>query len=112
MTRLAVALGGQAQTLSGLCGLGDLVLTCSSVQSRNMSFGKALGEGQSAEAILAERNSVTEGVATAPALIALAEREGVSMPICEAVDDTLSNRMSLDEAIRDLLSRPFTQETS
>lgn len=55
---------------------------------------------------------MTEGVATAPALIALAEREGVSMPICEAVDDTLSNRMSLDEAIRDLLSRPFTQETS
>ncbi|MEM5515851.1 NAD(P)H-dependent glycerol-3-phosphate dehydrogenase [Henriciella sp. AS95] len=112
MTRLTVALGGQASTLSGLCGLGDLVLTCSSVQSRNMSFGKALGEGQSADDILAERNSVTEGVATAPALMALAEREGVSMPICKAVDDILSNRMSLDAAINALLSRPFTQETN
>ncbi|MGB3624229.1 MAG: NAD(P)H-dependent glycerol-3-phosphate dehydrogenase [Henriciella sp.] len=112
MTRLAVAMGGQAATLSGLCGLGDLVLTCSSVQSRNMSFGKALGEGQSAEAILEERNSVTEGVATAPALMAMAEREGVSMPICEAVDDILSGRTSLDSAITTLLSRPFTQETT
>lgn len=111
MTRLAVAMGGQAATVSGLCGLGDLVLTCSSVQSRNMSFGKALGEGQAADAILAERNSVTEGVATAPALMALAKQEGVTMPICQAVDDILSGRASLDSAIHALLSRPFTQET-
>ena len=110
MTRLAVALGGQAKTLGGLCGLGDLVLTCSSVQSRNMSFGKALGEGRKASDILAERNSVTEGVATAPALIALADRHGVSMPICAAVDDILAERTSLDGAMKMLLDRPFTQE--
>ncbi|MEQ9315622.1 MAG: glycerol-3-phosphate dehydrogenase, partial [Henriciella sp.] len=66
---------------------------------------------KTAEAILAERNSVTEGVATAPALMALASREGVSMPICQAVDDILSGRASLDSAIHTLLSRPFTQET-
>lgn len=110
MTRLAVALGAQPQTLAGLCGLGDLVLTCSSVQSRNMSFGKALGEGKSAEDILGERNSVTEGVATAPALMALAQREKVDMPICESVAAILSGHKSLNEAMQDLLARPFTQE--
>ncbi|WP_084399316.1 NAD(P)H-dependent glycerol-3-phosphate dehydrogenase [Henriciella aquimarina] len=111
MTRLAVALGGQAPTLAGLCGLGDLVLTCSSVQSRNMSFGKALGEGRSAADILAERNSVTEGVATAPALMELAARHQTDMPISEAVDNILSGRLSLDAAMQSLLSRPFTQES-
>lgn len=110
MTRLAVAMGGEAQTMAGLCGLGDLVLTCSSVQSRNMSFGKALGEGQSAESILAARNSVTEGVATAPALIELARKHEVQMPICQAVDDILAGRSSLDDAMTALLSRPFTRE--
>ena len=110
MTRLTVAMGGEAQTLSGLCGLGDLVLTCSSVQSRNMSFGKALGEGQSAEEILGARNSVTEGVATAPALIKLARKNGVQMPICQAVDDILAGRASLQGVISALLSRPFTEE--
>lgn len=110
MTRLAVAMGAEAQTLAGLCGLGDLVLTCSSVQSRNMSFGKALGEGRAAADILAERNSVTEGVATAPALIQLAAKHGVQMPICEAVNAVLSGEASLDQAISALLARPFTQE--
>ena len=110
MTRLAVAMGAEAQTLAGLCGLGDLVLTCSSTQSRNMSFGKALGEGQKAEDILNARNSVTEGVATAPALIELAERQGVAMPICQAVNDILNGSKNVDEAINTLLSRPFTQE--
>ncbi|WP_300377763.1 NAD(P)H-dependent glycerol-3-phosphate dehydrogenase [Henriciella sp.] len=110
MSRLAVAMGAQPGTLSGLCGLGDLVLTCSSVQSRNMSFGKALGEGRSARDVLAERNSVTEGVATAPAIATLAETHGIEMPICEAVDDILSERASLDTAMNNLLSRPFTQE--
>ncbi len=111
MTRLAVAMGGQAATLGGLCGLGDLVLTCSSVQSRNMSFGKALGEGRKAEDILAERNSVTEGVATAPALLELAARHNVDMPISQAVADILSGRSTLDAAMTALLNRPFTQES-
>ena len=111
MNRLAVSLGAHADTLSGLCGLGDLVLTCSSVQSRNMSFGKALGEGRVAADILAERQSVTEGVATAPALVAMAKREQVDMPICEAVDAILAGRITLKDAMASLLSRPFTQES-
>ena len=110
MTRLAMAMGGERATLAGLCGLGDLVLTCSSVQSRNMSFGKALGEGRTAGDILSERNSVTEGVATAPAITTLAKDHGVEMPICEAVDNILSERVSLDTAMENLLARPFTQE--
>ncbi len=111
MQRLAVALGAEARTLSGLCGLGDLVLTCSSTQSRNMSFGKALGEGQTIKGILASRTSVTEGVATTPALLALADQHGVELPICQAVGAILSGKLSVKEAIADLLSRPFKDET-
>lgn len=110
MTRLAVAMGAKAETLAGLCGLGDLVLTCSSPQSRNMSFGLALGQGKSAEAILAERRAVTEGVATAPALIQLAERHGVEMPICARIDEILSGQRSVEEAIHMLLNRPYRGE--
>lgn len=110
MTRLGVAMGAKPETLAGLCGLGDLVLTCSSTQSRNMSFGKALGEGQSAADILASRNAVTEGVATAPAMVALAAREQVDMPICAAVDAILSGEASVNEAINQLLARPFKGE--
>jgi len=111
MQRLAVALGAEEKTLSGLCGLGDLVLTCSSTQSRNMSFGKALGEGQSMADILASRNSVTEGVATAPALLELAARHSVELPICSAVGAILSDKLSVEDAIKELLSRPFKEES-
>ena len=110
MTRLGVALGGRAETLAGLCGLGDLVLTCSSTQSRNMSFGKALGEGRRAAEILAERRAVTEGVATAPAMVQLALRAGVEMPICSAVDDILAERVSVEQAMAALMSRPYKGE--
>ena len=112
MTRLGIALGGQRETLAGLCGLGDLVLTCSSPQSRNMSCGLALGRGVSLDDIMAGRRAVTEGVASAPAVVALAKRHGVEMPICEAVDDILAGRSSVDDAIEALLSRPFTLETA
>lgn len=111
MKRLAVALGARETTLSGLCGLGDLVLTCSSTQSRNMSFGKALGEGQTVEDILNSRASVTEGVATTPALLALAARHQVELPICAAVGTILSGKHSVQEAIIGLLSRPFKEES-
>jgi glycerol-3-phosphate dehydrogenase (NAD(P)+) len=111
MTRLGEALGGRRETLAGLCGLGDLVLTCSSPQSRNMSCGLALGRGESLEAILGARTAVTEGVATAPALTELARRHGVEMPICEAMDAVLAGRISVDEAIDALLARPFRTET-
>ncbi|MEM9938996.1 MAG: NAD(P)H-dependent glycerol-3-phosphate dehydrogenase [Pseudomonadota bacterium] len=110
MTRLGIALGGRAETLSGLCGLGDLVLTCSSTQSRNMSFGKALGEGRAAADILAERQAVTEGVATAPAMVQIAEREGIEMPICASVNAILSGRHTVEAAITELLARPFKGE--
>lgn len=110
MTRLGVAMGAKAETLAGLCGLGDLVLTCSSTQSRNMSFGKALGEGRSAAAILAERRAVTEGVATAPAMVQLAENVGVEMPICSAVNAILAEQASVQDTMMALMSRPYKGE--
>jgi len=85
MSRLGKALGAKPETLTGLCGLGDLVLTCSSEQSRNMSCGMALGKGASLAEILGERTAVTEGVATAPALLKLAQKADVEMPICAAI---------------------------
>jgi len=111
MTRLGKALGCNPETLTGLCGLGDLVLTCSSEQSRNMSCGLALGRGQSLEQIMAARNSVTEGVATAPALKEMAEKLDVDMPICGAMADILSGAISVDEAIAQLMSREHRKET-
>ena len=110
MNRLGAALGARAETLSGLCGLGDLVLTCSSTQSRNMSCGMRLGKGESLDAILASRNSVTEGVATAPALVKLAEKHGVDMPICVAVNRVLSGDISPAGAMAELLARPLKRE--
>jgi glycerol-3-phosphate dehydrogenase (NAD(P)+) len=110
MTRLAVALGAQAETLAGLCGLGDLVLTCSSPQSRNMSVGLALGRGESLDQALAGKLSVAEGVASAPAVRQLAARLGVETPICEAVAALLAGEAQVDEAIRGLLSRPLRDE--
>jgi glycerol-3-phosphate dehydrogenase (NAD(P)+) len=110
LTRLAVALGGEARTVAGLCGLGDLVLTCSSPQSRNMSLGLALGRGETLASLLADRLSVVEGVETAPAVRALAARLGVETPICEAVAAVLAGERDLDEAIGGLLSRPLRSE--
>lgn len=112
MNRLGAALGAQVETLSGLCGLGDLVLTCSSTQSRNMSCGMRLGKGESLEEILSSRNSVTEGVATAPALIRLAERHAVDMPICVAVARVLSGEITPSGAMAELLARPLKSEAS
>lgn len=111
MTRLGVALGGHARTLAGLCGLGDLVLTCSSTSSRNFSLGVALGKGHTLEQALEGKLSVAEGAATAPALIALAQSRSVDMPICEGVAAILSGRVGVAHAIEALLSRPFKTET-
>jgi glycerol-3-phosphate dehydrogenase (NAD(P)+) len=110
LTRLAVALGGEAATVAGLCGLGDLVLTCSSPQSRNMSVGLALGRGQTLEEALAGKLSVAEGVASAPAVRQLAAKLGVDVPICEAVAAILAGEAEVDDAIRGLLSRPLREE--
>ncbi|SFS37973.1 NAD(P)H-dependent glycerol-3-phosphate dehydrogenase [Brevundimonas viscosa] len=110
MTRLGVALGGRAETVSGLCGLGDLVLTCSSPQSRNMSLGLALGQGQTIEQALAGKRSVAEGYESAPAVRELAEKTGVDMPISLAVAALLAGETTVDAAIEGLLSRPLKVE--
>jgi glycerol-3-phosphate dehydrogenase (NAD(P)+) len=110
MMRLGVAMGGRAETLMGLSGMGDLVLTCSSTQSRNMSLGFALGQGQKLADILASRTSVSEGVYTASAALALAHRYKVEMPIVTAVDAILNHGAEIDRTITELLSRPLTLE--
>ena len=110
MTRLAVALGGEAETVAGLCGLGDLVLTCSSPQSRNMSLGLALGQGQTVEQALAGKRSVAEGYESAPAVRDLARKLGVETPICEAVAAVLAGETTVDIVIDGLLSRPLKVE--
>jgi glycerol-3-phosphate dehydrogenase (NAD(P)+) len=108
LARLTVALGGRAETVTGLSGLGDLLLTCTGPASRNFSLGLALGQGESLAMILANRHAVTEGVATAPALLARAK--GVEMPICEAVAALLEGQTTLREAIAALLARPRRDE--
>jgi len=110
MTRLAIAMGGKAETVAGLCGLGDLVLTCSSPQSRNMSLGLALGQGQTVEQALAGKRSVAEGYESAPAVRDLAARMGVETPICEAVAAVLAGETTVDIVIDGLLSRPLKSE--
>jgi glycerol-3-phosphate dehydrogenase (NAD(P)+) len=110
MTRIAVAKGGRLETLAGLSGLGDLVLTCTSEQSRNYTLGRALGEGTTLETILGAREAVTEGVASAPAVLDLAASLGVEMPIASAVDAVLHRGAAIDDAIGGLLSRPFKSE--
>ncbi|MFT3728846.1 MAG: NAD(P)H-dependent glycerol-3-phosphate dehydrogenase [Terricaulis sp.] len=112
LTRLGLAMGAKAETLSGLCGLGDLVLTCASLTSRNTSLGAALGEGRKLADILAERRSVAEGMESAPAVVALARKYNVEMPICEAVADILEGKIGIDAAIVALLSRPFRAENA
>lgn len=110
VVRLALSLGGQSQTLMGLCGLGDLLLTATSMQSRNYSLGAALGQGRSLEDVLGERRAVTEGVYTAEAVVALAQAQGVDMPICRAMDQILNQGVAVDAAIKELLDRPIKEE--
>ena len=110
MTRMGVALGGEAETVAGLCGLGDLVLTCSSPQSRNMSLGLALGQGQTVEQALAGKRSVAEGYESAPAVRELATKMGVEMPISLAVAALLNGETTVEAVIDDLLSRPLKVE--
>jgi glycerol-3-phosphate dehydrogenase (NAD(P)+) len=110
MVRLAQAKGGKAETLMGLSGLGDLVLTCTAMQSRNHSLGAALGEGRSLPQVQAGRRSIAEGVDTAASVTALAARLGVEMPIAGAVDAILHRGAEIDVTIERLLSRPFRSE--
>jgi glycerol-3-phosphate dehydrogenase (NAD(P)+) len=110
IARLALALGGRADTVAGLSGLGDLLLTATGPGSRNTSLGMALGRGESLADILAARQGVTEGVATAPALVARAASLGVEIPICAAVAELVSSKLSVQQAVAQLLSRPQRDE--
>lgn len=109
MLRFGEALGARAETLAGLCGMGDLVLTCTSTSSRNFSLGKALGEGRSAAELMADRRTVAEGAHTAPVLVDLAARQGVAMPIVGAVNALLGGA-GARQVVSDLLSRPLRAE--
>ena len=110
IARLGQAKGASAETLTGLCGLGDLTLTCNARQSRNYSVGIALGEGQSLQAIIGARRSVAEGVFSAASVVALAERIGVEMPISAAVDAVVNHGADIDSIVEGLLARPFKLE--
>lgn len=110
MQRLGTALGAKRETLAGLSGLGDLILTCSSDTSRNFSLGRALGEGQTLESVLGKRNSVSEGAMSAAAISQLATRHNLDLPICAAVDAILTGAQNIDAAIDGLLARPLTSE--
>ncbi len=110
LRRFGAALGARTETLMGLSGLGDLLLTCGSPQSRNMSLGRALAKGESLASVLGARRSVAEGVYTAAAVVAVAKAKGVDMPICEAVHAIVAGKISVDAAIEALLSRPQKPE--
>jgi len=110
MTRFGLARGARQETLAGMSGLGDLVLTCSSEQSRNFSLGLGLGQGKSAASLMADRRTVAEGAFTAPVLVQAAQAAGVEMPISEAVASLLEGKASVQTAIESLLARPLKEE--
>ena len=107
IARLGHAMGADYETFLGLSGIGDIMLTCSSEQSRNFSFGLALGKGQSIDKLMENRTNVTEGVHTAKAIITLAKKHNTDIPISEAVHKCLHKGLPLDEALRALLNRPM-----
>ena len=106
MTRFGLANGARRETLAGLSGLGDLVLTCSSTSSRNFSLGKGIGEGRSAAELMADRKTVAEGAFTAPVLAKLAAGKGIDMPIVAAVARLLSGAANVRDVLEELLARP------
>ncbi len=109
--RLILAVGGRAETAMGLAGLGDLVLTCASAQSRNFALGRALGAGADLARALDASAGIVEGVATAPALLGLAESRGVAMPIAAAIARVLDDPATLAAEIEGLLARPLARES-
>ena len=111
MTRFGLANGARRETLVGLSGLGDLVLTCSSTSSRNFSLGKGIGEGRSPSELMSDRRTVAEGAYTAPVLARLASQMGIDMPVVGAVDKLLSGQANVDQVLQELLARPPRPET-
>ena len=110
MRRFGLACGAKRETLSGLSGLGDLVLTCSSTSSRNYSLGVGIGEGRSAAELLSNRKTIAEGAFTAPVLARVSREKGVDMPIVNAVDALIDGRANVEQVLDELLSRPPRSE--
>jgi len=110
MVRFGETLGAKRETMMGLCGLGDLILTCSSAQSRNMSLGMALGQGKTVEEIMSSRNSVAEGYHTAGILAEIAMRKNIEMPIAGAVNKILHHGGDVKKNVQALMSRPYVSE--
>ena len=110
INRLAIALGGKEETLTGLSGMGDLLLTCNSVTSRNYSLGIKLGMGQSVEEATNGLSTIAEGMYTAKAINKLADIHNVDMPITSAVNNLIENKISLKKIIQGLLNRPIKEE--
>ncbi|HEX7819200.1 MAG TPA: NAD(P)H-dependent glycerol-3-phosphate dehydrogenase [Sphingobium sp.] len=110
MTRFGLARGARIETLTGLSGLGDLVLTCSSTSSRNFSLGKGLGEGKAAASLIADRRTVAEGAFTAPVLREAARTVGVDMPVVGAVCALLNDEAGVSDVVAALLARPIRSE--
>jgi glycerol-3-phosphate dehydrogenase (NAD(P)+) len=106
MTRFGLAMGARRETLAGLSGLGDLVLTCSSTSSRNFSLGKAVGEGRNASELMADRRTVAEGAHTAPVLHRVATERGIDMPIVAAVNALLTGNAGVEAVLEAMLTRP------
>jgi glycerol-3-phosphate dehydrogenase (NAD(P)+) len=111
MMRLGIALGAEPITFSGLSGLGDLVLTCTSTMSRNYSVGFQIGQGKAQERILQEMNAVAEGVFTTRSAFFLAQSRQVAMPITQVVYQVLYENKPAPQAVEDLMSRELKQET-
>lgn len=110
MVRFGIARGGRAETMAGLSGLGDLVLTCSSTQSRNFTLGKALGEGKPADQVIGVGTTVAEGAFTAPVLAREAYRLGIDMPVVEAVRALIEDGQEARGVVAKLLARPLRSE--
>lgn len=111
MTRLALALGGRRETLMGMCGMGDLVLTATSMQSRNFSLGFALGEGRTLAEVLGSRTAVTEGVHTSRAVMNLTRGLGIDLPVMSGIHRMLHEGASAETVVGELLARPFGDES-
>ncbi len=111
ISRLANAMGAKKETLIGLAGVGDIVLTCSHEKSRNMSLGVRIGKGETPEDILKSTGKTVEGFATSKSICSMAKESNIDMPICEALDKILNEGASVKDCIRSLMIRPMKSET-
>lgn len=111
LSRLGSVMGAQGETLTGLSGLGDLVLTCSSTQSRNFSFGMRLGEGFMASELIEAGGKLAEGAFSAQVAVKLAQKHDIEVPICETVARMVGEDLTIDEALKTLMARPLKSET-